>query len=151
MSKEKTENEPSLRTIPMLTQDGIEIKLNTVLYRAVWESGYGFKSEGKFEVEALRVFFVNNQSRTFRVRCTRGCESTYKMADGCISEMIYGKVSSAMFDIQQKIHTDIGKCIKKKKQIEATMSHIVQEKKKCTLSNLKKVKIPKPVKESAHV
>jgi len=45
------ESETMLKEIPMLSVDGIEIKVNTILYRTSWESGYNFQGTAKAEAK----------------------------------------------------------------------------------------------------
>jgi hypothetical protein len=136
--------EPTLKETPMLTADGEEIKLNSILYRGIWEGGYGFNGKGNFEIEAVRVIHVNNSARQFRTRCAKGCESIHKVADGCSTERLFGMLDGVKAHIAALMGEDRANCVKKSKKVEETMSHLQTQHK--SLIAVKGVKIPKPVK-----
>lgn len=121
------EPDVALKNIPMFSVDEVEIRLNSILYRVNWSSGYSFKGEGKAEIEALRVFYVNNTNRTFRVKCIKGCESVFKIADGCATTKLYGRFSNAVRDVREKIDEDIKKCVDKSKRVRETLDKIKDE------------------------
>lgn len=137
--------EPSLKDIPMLTSDEVEIKLDTILYRAVWNSGYGFEAKGTFDVEALRVFNVNNSNRIFRVRCARGCEEVFKVADGCSSPALFGKFTNATKEVHRMAKQDYLRCEKKKDKVFKTAELICSQIDKLKQFKESEVKLPKPL------
>lgn len=138
--------DPSLKDIPMFSSDEVEIKLNSILYRISWTSGYSFEKEGEYKVEALRVFFVNNSARIFRVKCMRGCEEVFKVADGCSSPVLYGKLSSATRDLKEKMRHDLEKCERKQKAIADTWTHIDSAMNAVTKLKEKDIRLPKEVR-----
>lgn len=139
----KVDVEPTLKSVPMFTTDEVEIKLNSVLYRPRWSSGYNFNKEADGEVEVLRVFFVNNTARTFRTKCIRGCEEVFKVGDGCRHSNIYNDAGKAFAELQEKAEQDIAKCIAKQKSVKATIETIQDKVEKIRSA---KLKIPKAVK-----
>lgn len=136
--------ELSLKETPMLSADGEEIKLNSILYRGSWSGGYGYRKQGEFKIEALRVIHVNNSARQFRTRCMKGCESIHKIADGCSTEPLYGTMAGIKSRIFAKIAGDLSSCDAKIKSVKDTAEHIKAQQKE--LVALKDVKLPKVVK-----
>lgn len=121
------EPEVTLKDIPMFTADEVEIKVNSIFYRADWESGYGFQGKATGEIEALRVFHVNNAHRIFRARCIRGCESVFKIADGCTAPAIFGHFSNAVKEAHRRAKEDYTKCEKKRDAVIKTAEAICAE------------------------
>lgn len=145
MSVQQVDTDPSLKNVPMMTADEVEIKLNSVLYRPYWTSGYSFKGEAKGEIEALRVYFVNNTHRQFRARCIRGCETVFKMSEGCSTEKLFGKLENAIESLVEKASHDTAKCLAKEEKIEQTYRVIQNEIKKVKSLRVRDLKIPKEV------
>lgn len=137
--------EPMLKSVPMTTADEVEIKLNSILYRASWSGGYGFKGEAEAKIEPLRVFFVNNSSRMFRARCILGCEEVFKMGDGCRSEKIYGRLSSAVAELEKKTIYDITRCQKKMSEVGDTLNRVKTERLRVKSMKASDFKMPKEV------
>lgn len=134
----------SIKEVPMLTADEKEIKLNAIVYKGHWSSGYNFSKEGKFEIEAYRVISVDNSRRHFRLRCKNGCESEYQFSKGCVRDQIFGKIENVKEKILHSIEKDLKKCSEKVNEVYKTQAHIELQLKK--LDALLDVKYPKEVK-----
>ncbi len=134
----------SIKEIPMLTADEKEIKLNAIVYKGHWSSGYNFSKEGKFEIEAYRVISVDNSRRHFRLRCKNGCESEYQFSKGCSSQQIFGSIEKLKEKITDQIDRDVKKCFKKIDEVVSTREHLELQHKK--LNALRDVKHPKEIK-----
>jgi hypothetical protein len=117
----------SIKDVPMLTSDEKEITLNGLLYRVSWSSGYGFKKEGKFEIEALRVISLDNSNRHFRTRCVKGCESTFKFSEGCNRERLFGTLEAAKRELVLKLEGDLEEVAKREARMKETTKHILAQ------------------------
>lgn len=115
----------TIKDVPMMTADETKIRLNSVLYRAEWSSGYGFKREGKARVEAHRVISIDPSHRHFRTRCLNGCESQHSFDKGCTR--FFGKLSAAKREAARLAESDLKKCSKKLEEIKSTRLHILRE------------------------
>lgn len=135
--------ELKLKEVPMFTEDEVEIKLNSILYRISWESEYGFKGVAAANIEALRVFYVNNTARNFRVRCPRGCEEIFKVADGCARHRLYGTLTAAKNAIREHALVDLKKCTKKMHDAELTHKVISNELKRIERLKQSEIKMPR--------
>lgn len=138
--------EVTLKEVPMFTSDEKPIKVNSVLYRVSWSSGYNFSKEGKATIEALRVFFVNNQARTFRTKCARGCEEVFKVADGCNRQPLYASLANAQKVLAKEIHDDIAKCMAKQEAVFRTEQFLHTKKKEVLAMKEADIKVPKEVR-----
>lgn len=138
--------EPTLSKIPMYTTDGVEIKINSIIYTISWSSGYEFKKEGKAEIEAMRVFHVSNTHRVYRARCILGCETVFKIAGGCPSTRLYGKLHNAQVAIRKMILEDLKKCTQKMDGVQKTLAHIESEENRISLLTESKIAMPKEVR-----
>lgn len=132
----------SIKEIPMLTSDEVEIELNTIIYTTSWSSGYGFKGKAEYKIIPHRVISVDNSRRHFRVRCLKGCETEYQYAKGCSRENLFGRLSSAKEYLQRDILKDISKC---RDHISNAMN--TNSKLKLTLGEVKSFNIDKLPKE----
>lgn len=138
--------EISIKDVPMVTDDQHEIRLNDVLYTAEWTTGYDFKKEGKFKIEAHRVISVNNSARHFRTRCMNGCETSHEFSKGCSRQRLYGDIESAKKYAEERMIEDQKKCDEKIARAKATRVYIEDQKK--ALASVKTPRVPKPVKVS---
>lgn len=137
--------EVTLKAVPMYTTDEVEIKINSIIYRADWKSGYSFKAEAGAEIEALRVFHVNNTHRIFRARCAQGCESVFKMADGCARYQLYGNFKNAVKECHKKAKLDFARCEKKRDAVVKTAEAICSEVDRMKTLKETDIKEPKPI------
>lgn len=133
----------TIRDVPMLTTDEVEICLNSIIYTTNWSGGYGYSEKGKAEIEALRVISVDNTRRFFRARCSKGCESEFSYKDGCAKKQIFGKLESAVADMIEKINKDLEAVTSKQIKMHQTISHI-----KGQIAETKKIKPKEPKKVS---
>lgn len=136
--------ETKLKEIPILTHDEVPIMEGMILYTTEWESGYGF--EGKKEngaIEAHKVFYVNNTTRTFRTRCTNGCESIHKVSDGCSRQRFFAWIPNAIKRIEEQAMDDLINCDAKKKGIIKTEAAIKSEIARVKKLRFKDIKKPK--------
>lgn len=143
--KHNVEPEQTLKGTPMYSVDGVEIKVNMILYRPVYDSGYNFKKEGSFEIEALRVFHVNTVTRTYRARCIRGCEYVYKVHDQCQGDL-FARFENATKVVKIKMKKDMKSCTKKLYKVNETFSHVNSLFIKAKKLKAKNVRVPKPAK-----
>lgn len=114
----------TIKNVPMVTDDGIDIELNAVVFTADWSTGYDFKKEGQFKIEAHRVISVDNTRRFFRTRCIKGCETEHQFSKGCSRQRIYGKIESAKEAMNEEMKKDLIKCESKIKKISDTRVYI---------------------------
>lgn len=114
MNEEKT-----LSIIPMLTRDGQPIRVGLILFRPSWSKRRVDDDREDIEnwtLDPVRVFFVNNQARTFRVRCVEGCETIYKYADSrgsCPSSYLFLDIREAKKYLLKRAHVDLDEMNKK--------------------------------------
>lgn len=144
MKNQTPETEMKLKEIPMLTADGHAIKLNDILLRSHYTRGYRFEAKTTAKIEPLRVFFVNNTTRTFRVRCKKGCEETFQIGNGCTTRKLFAKLDSVKKEIKKHLDEDLKNCKKKELNIKKTRDSVIKEYRK--INALKKLDLPKEVK-----
>lgn len=134
----------TIKGVPMVTDDGMDIELNSVVYTAIWKSGYSFNATGDYDIEAHRVISVDNSRRFFRTRCVKGCETEHHFSKGCSREPLYGSLAKAKFYIEVCIQRDHNECDKKIAKVEATKKHLTKVHK--DVLGMTRVRIPKEVK-----
>ena len=115
----------TIKDVPMVTVDQVEIRLNSILYKAEWSSGYGFDREGKARVEAYRVISIDNSHRHFRLRCMNGCETSYSFEKSCAR--LFGRLPAAKRELARLAANDVKKCDKKLSEVLQTKKHILKE------------------------
>jgi len=134
----------SIKDVPMMTVDEVEINLNSLVYLGDWSSGYNFNKEGEVKIDAWRVISVDNSHRHFRIRSAKGCEREFHFSKGCSRENLFGTLKACKDRIRKQIADDLAKCNLKLQKIKDTQSHIRASMDE--LNDLENIKSPKAVK-----
>lgn len=90
--------EQKIKDVPMLTIDGVSIKLGGTLFVAEVASKYDHESEKRIktvQINEWKIIHVNKTHRKFKVRHENGSETDYTMAGRVMSE-VFGKRSSVL-------------------------------------------------------
>jgi hypothetical protein len=132
--------------VPMLTTDEYEIELNSILYSIEWSSGYNWKGEAKWKVNAHRVIYINSASRSFRTRCANGCETEHHFSKGCDRNKLYGSFQNALKKIIEYADQDIKAAEDKMSRVDQTMKKISAEMSKIRKFRASDIKEPKAVR-----
>lgn len=139
----------------MLTPQGQEIKLNTIMYSVIGkELGNRWKDNwtgrGHVIIRPLRVINFSNQYRKFTVRSAKGCEETFTLKDSCFPSHLTGTLQSAKKLARKEFNKDIDNIEKKIKEYTAKL--VVMKK---TLATLKKNQVAtsklKPTEEPKRI
>lgn len=88
-----------VKDIPMLTSDGVEIKVGTKLYVSHQE---GRRSEPNFEIKEFAVCLVNPSTRRVTMKDSDGREINWTMMERNMAHY-RGKKSSAVKDMIKEI------------------------------------------------
>lgn len=110
MKKTQTSyDEPvKLKDIPLMTIDGVAIKINSVIYIPNIDSYGGKRGRDYCAVKAERVIYLNTHSRNYRTRDNHGVEATRYPGDVAQSRSrlpVYGKFANAV-RLLKKLHAD---------------------------------------------
>lgn len=136
------EPEPKLSDVPMYTHDEIEIKVNSILFRPYWRGPDKYdRKKATATIEALRVFYINNVTRTFRTRTVTGCEEIFKVGNGCIGN-IYGKFSEARGQVEAWASDNLDASKKKFADSERLHAEAIAAFKTATNIKASNVKVP---------
>ncbi len=145
----------TLKEVSIVLPDGVEVRMGMNIYttrskRASYESdvrrypeNYILEHSGKsrYAVVKHKVINVNQAAniRSFTVRSTKGCESTYSVKNSCLPADMFGKLSSVVRFTKDKDSMDADKARVRIEGIEESIQNYKEDikKERLLIKNLK--------------